>query len=152
MLRFCPVSPWWRLLTWRSGPEFRSGKLCNRLEIQSRSSSLAALLDPLLALGRLRRIHSRVLQNLYLLKQGQVLRGLYAPNLVSAPLPTGYEGEFGPHLKSLLFSHLCNRTEPKIADRLSNLGILIPAAQYRRGSRVRTRSSRRKSRRRCKPD
>jgi hypothetical protein len=45
-----------------------------------------------------------------------------------APLPTGYGGEFGPNLKSLLFSHLCNRTEPKIADRLSNLGIVIPAA------------------------
>ncbi len=42
-----------------------------------------------------------------------------------APLPAGYRGEFGPNLKSLcvLFSHLCNMTEPKIADRLENLGM-----------------------------
>jgi hypothetical protein len=32
-------------------------------------------------------------------------------------LPAGYRGEFGPNLKSLslLFSHLCNMSEPKIA-------------------------------------
>src|SRR5271165_4894594 len=44
-----------------------------------------------------------------------------------APLPAGYSGEFGPNVKSLclLFSHLCNMTEPKIADLLGNLGILI---------------------------
>lgn len=42
-----------------------------------------------------------------------------------APLPDGYSGEFGPNVKSLclLFSHLCNMTEPKIADLLANLGI-----------------------------
>jgi hypothetical protein len=46
-----------------------------------------------------------------------------------APLPEGYTGAFGPNVKSLclLFSHLCNRTEPKIADLLANLGILISA-------------------------
>src|SRR5437867_2664407 len=44
-----------------------------------------------------------------------------------APLPAGYRGEFGPNLKSLclLFAHLCNMTEPKIADLLDNMGILI---------------------------
>lgn len=44
-----------------------------------------------------------------------------------APLPAGYGGEFGPNVKSLclVFSHLCNMTEPKIADVLANLGILI---------------------------
>ena len=48
-----------------------------------------------------------------------------------APLPAGYRGEFGPHLKSLclLFSHLCNMTEPKIADLLGNLGIVISSGQ-----------------------
>jgi Transposase IS66 family len=48
-----------------------------------------------------------------------------------AALPAGYRGEFGPHLKSLclLFSHLCNRTEPKIADLLGNLGIVISSGQ-----------------------
>jgi hypothetical protein len=46
-----------------------------------------------------------------------------------APLPEGYHGEFGPNVKSLclLYSHLCNMTEPKIADVLANLGILISA-------------------------
>ena len=46
-----------------------------------------------------------------------------------APLPAGYSGEFGPNVKSLclLYSHLCNMTEPKIADLLGNLGILISA-------------------------
>lgn len=48
-----------------------------------------------------------------------------------APLPEGYTGEYGPNLKSLclLFSHLCNMTEPKIADLLGNLGILISDGQ-----------------------
>ena len=48
-----------------------------------------------------------------------------------APLPAGYRGEFGPNLKSLclLFSHLCNMTEPKIADLLDNMGILISSGQ-----------------------
>ena len=48
-----------------------------------------------------------------------------------APLPAGYRGEFGPQLKSLcvLFSHLCNMTEPKIAELLDNMGILISSGQ-----------------------
>jgi hypothetical protein len=48
-----------------------------------------------------------------------------------APLPARYRGEFGPHRKSLgvLFSHLCNMTEPKIADLLGNLGIVISHGQ-----------------------
>lgn len=48
-----------------------------------------------------------------------------------APLPAGYGGEFGPNLKSLclLLAHLGNMTEPKIADLLANVGILISAGQ-----------------------
>lgn len=47
------------------------------------------------------------------------------------PLPPGYGGEFGPNLRSmcLLFAHLCNMTEPKIADLLANVGILISDGQ-----------------------
>ena len=48
-----------------------------------------------------------------------------------APLPQGYGGEFGPNLKSLcmVYSQLCNMTEPKIADLLANMGILISDGQ-----------------------
>ena len=48
-----------------------------------------------------------------------------------APLPAGYAGEFGPNLKSLclLFSHLCNVTEPKIADLPADMGIVISSGQ-----------------------
>jgi hypothetical protein len=58
----------------------------------------------------------------------------YAPSTGEtylAPLPAGYHGEFGPNLKSLclLFSHLCNMTEPKIADLLENFGIAISSGQ-----------------------
>jgi hypothetical protein len=58
----------------------------------------------------------------------------YAPSTGQtylAPLPVGYHGEFGPNLKSLclLFSHLCNMTEPKIADLLENFGIAISSGQ-----------------------
>lgn len=58
----------------------------------------------------------------------------YAPSTGKsylAPLPQGYAGEFGPNLKSLclLFAHLCNMTEPKIADLLENVGILISDGQ-----------------------
>jgi len=58
----------------------------------------------------------------------------YAPSTGQtylAPLPAGYRGEFGPNLKSLclLFSHLCNMTEPKIADLLENFGIAISSGQ-----------------------
>jgi Transposase IS66 family len=58
----------------------------------------------------------------------------YAPSTGQtflAQLPAGYRGEFGPNLKSLclLFSHLCNMTEPKIADLLENFGIAISSGQ-----------------------
>jgi hypothetical protein len=58
----------------------------------------------------------------------------YAPSTGKtylAPLPAGYHGEFGPNVKSLclLFSHLCNVTEPKIADLLENFGIAISSGQ-----------------------
>jgi hypothetical protein len=58
----------------------------------------------------------------------------YAPSTGQtylAPLPAGYRGEFGPNIKSLclLFSHLCNMTEPKIADLLENFGIVISSGQ-----------------------
>ena len=48
-----------------------------------------------------------------------------------APLPPGYSGEFGPNLKSLciLYSHLCNMPQPKIADLLANMGILVSTGQ-----------------------
>jgi len=48
-----------------------------------------------------------------------------------ASLPPGYAGEYGPNVKSLclLFSHLCNVTEPKIADLLANMGIVISRGQ-----------------------
>jgi len=48
-----------------------------------------------------------------------------------ASLPSGYVGAYGPHVKSLclLFSHLCNMTEPKIADLLANMGIVISTGQ-----------------------
>jgi len=51
-----------------------------------------------------------------------------------APLPAGYGGEYGPHLKTfcLLLSHLGNMTEPKIADLLRNLGIVISSGQISR--------------------
>jgi hypothetical protein len=58
----------------------------------------------------------------------------YAPSTGQtylAQLPPGYRGEFGPNRKSLclLFSHLCNMTEPKIADLLENFGIVISSGQ-----------------------
>src|ERR1022692_1994676 len=58
----------------------------------------------------------------------------YAPSTGQtylAPLPAGYRGEYGPNGKSrcLLFSHLCNMTEPKIADLLDHTGIVISSGQ-----------------------
>lgn len=48
-----------------------------------------------------------------------------------APLPVGYCGEYGPNVKTLcvMFSHLCHMTEPKIAEWLANMGIMISAGQ-----------------------
>jgi hypothetical protein len=58
----------------------------------------------------------------------------YSPSLHQtylAPLPPGYSGEFGPNVKTLcvMFSHQCHMTEPKIAEWLANMGILISAGQ-----------------------
>src|ERR1035438_4430104 len=58
----------------------------------------------------------------------------YAPSTGQtylAPLPAGYRGEYCPNGKSrcLLFSHLCNMTEPKIADLLDHTGIVISSGQ-----------------------
>jgi hypothetical protein len=58
----------------------------------------------------------------------------YAPSTGQtylAPLPAGYRGEYGPNGKSrcLLFFHLCNMTEPKIADLLDHTGIVISSGQ-----------------------
>ena len=51
-----------------------------------------------------------------------------------APLPAGYRGEYGPNLKTfcLLLAHLGNVTEPKIADLLANLGVVISSGQISR--------------------
>ena len=48
-----------------------------------------------------------------------------------APLAAGYGGEYGPKVKTygLLLAHLGNMTEPKIADWLRNLGIVISSGQ-----------------------
>jgi hypothetical protein len=48
-----------------------------------------------------------------------------------APLPAGYHGQYGPGAKSLclLFSHLCNMTEPKIADVMDDFGLVISSGQ-----------------------
>jgi Transposase IS66 family len=48
-----------------------------------------------------------------------------------APLPDGYQGEFGPNVRTLcvMFSHLCHMTEPKIGEWFANMGILISAGQ-----------------------
>lgn len=51
-----------------------------------------------------------------------------------APLPAGYNGEFGPGVKAacLMFGYGCNMTEPKIAQVLENFGIQISAGQISR--------------------
>ena len=48
-----------------------------------------------------------------------------------APLPAGYGGEYGPKVKTygLLLAPVGNMTEPKIADWLRNLGIVISSGQ-----------------------
>jgi transposase IS66 family protein len=48
-----------------------------------------------------------------------------------APLPAGYEGEFGPHVRSLIITlyHGANMSEPKVAEFLSNMGIFISDGQ-----------------------
>ncbi len=48
-----------------------------------------------------------------------------------APLPAGYEGEFGSHVKSLIMTlyHGSNMSEPKVAEFFSNMGIFISDGQ-----------------------
>ena len=58
----------------------------------------------------------------------------YSPSLKKrfmASLPVGYEGEFGPHLKSLVMGlkHICNMSEPKILEFLRDHGVEISAGK-----------------------
>jgi hypothetical protein len=58
----------------------------------------------------------------------------YSPSLGKtylAALPAGYQGEFGPGLRSLVVTlyYAAEMTEPKIVDFLENMGILISAGQ-----------------------
>jgi len=48
-----------------------------------------------------------------------------------APLPAGYEGEFGPHVRSLIITlyYGANMSEPKVVEFLSNMGIFISDGQ-----------------------
>lgn len=48
-----------------------------------------------------------------------------------APLPAGYEGEFGPGIRSLVITlyYGSEMTEPKIAEFLQNVGVFISAGQ-----------------------
>jgi hypothetical protein len=48
-----------------------------------------------------------------------------------APLPTGYQGQFGPGLRALVLVqyYSCGMTEPKIQEFLENFGIQISAGQ-----------------------
>ena len=51
-----------------------------------------------------------------------------------ASLPVGYEGEFGPHLKSLVLGlkHICQMSEPKILEFLENHKVLISGSTISR--------------------
>ena len=58
----------------------------------------------------------------------------YSPSLGKtylAALPAGYQGEFGPGLRSLVVTlyYAAEMTEPKIVEFLENMGILISAGQ-----------------------
>lgn len=58
----------------------------------------------------------------------------YSPSLQEtylAALPAGYQGEFGPGLRSLVVTlyYAAEMTEPKIIEFLENMGILISAGQ-----------------------
>ena len=48
-----------------------------------------------------------------------------------APLPAGYEGEFGPHVRSFITTlyHATTISEPKMAELLSYMGIIISSGQ-----------------------
>ena len=72
------------------------------------------------------RIHS---DNVRFLKERY-----YSPSqraVYLAPLPAGYEGQFGPGIRALIltFSYASQMTEPKIAEFLAHLGILISDGQ-----------------------
>jgi len=61
----------------------------------------------------------------------------YSPSLnksFMASLPVGYEGEFGPHLKSLVLGlkHICQMSEPKILEFLENHKVLISGSTISR--------------------
>src|SRR5215472_12189521 len=51
-----------------------------------------------------------------------------------APLPAGYGGAYGPNVKtfSLLLAHQGNMTEPKIAEVVRNVGVVISSGQISR--------------------
>ena len=51
-----------------------------------------------------------------------------------ASLPAGYEGEFGPHLKSLVLGlkHICLMSEPKILEFMEDYGVQISAGTISR--------------------
>lgn len=58
----------------------------------------------------------------------------YSPSLqetITATLPLGYNGQFGPGIKTFILSqyYLCNVTEPKIRAFLENVGISISEGQ-----------------------
>jgi len=58
----------------------------------------------------------------------------YSPSLQKtwlAPLPAGYEGEFGPHVRSMVITlyYAANMSEPKIMELLSHLGVSISDGQ-----------------------
>jgi hypothetical protein len=58
----------------------------------------------------------------------------YSPSLQKtwlAPLPAGYEGEFGPHVRSMVITlyYAANMSEPKIIELLSHLGVFISDGQ-----------------------
>jgi hypothetical protein len=58
----------------------------------------------------------------------------YSPSLQKTwlgPLPAGYEGEFGPHVRSMVITlyYAANMSEPKIRELLSHLGIFISDGQ-----------------------
>jgi len=58
----------------------------------------------------------------------------YAPSTGQtylAPLPQGYQGEFGPGMRALalVFYYACQMTEPKIADWFAHVGISISDGQ-----------------------
>jgi len=62
--------------------------------------------------------------------QGKTLRQAQG-RLYLADLPPGYQGEFGPGVRSMviIFAFACQITEPKILEWLRQVGIQISAGQ-----------------------